>query len=187
MDRWRPDGRVLLHHDVTELVNRYARAFDRADWDGVRAVFHDDAHDDHGSFAGPPAEFVAFMRERYRHIEISTHHNTNVLILEVDAARREVRAETYCVGVQRLSPDAPEIPPLYRSPSIPDSVRARVCTVGNRYVDVFSERGGELRIARRTVVYDWITVTAAPDPDPFAGWNRGTRSPIDPSWAPLPP
>src|ERR1700722_16682057 len=120
MGRW--EARHILHFDASEVINRYARGFDRKDWDLVRTCFHSDAVDDHGSTVGRAEDFVAFMRLRHRHIVESLPLNGNILLLEVDAPRREALVETYCIGWQRLSEDAPEIPAFYASPLIaPDA------------------------------------------------------------------
>ena len=64
MGRW--EARHILHFDASEVINRYARGFDRKDWDLVRTCFHSDAVDDHGSTVGRAEDFVAFMRLRHR-------------------------------------------------------------------------------------------------------------------------
>jgi hypothetical protein len=181
MGRW--EARHVLHFDVSEVINRYARAFDRKDWDLVRTCFHSDAVDDHGSTVGRAEDFLAFMQLRHRDIVESMHFNGNILLLEVDAPRREALVETYCVGWQRLSEGALEIPDFYASPLIaPDASPARLCTVGNRYLDVFSERDGELRISFRTVIYEWWQAVEYPLPPPFNDkWALATRDDRDPS------
>jgi hypothetical protein len=185
-ERWTPAGKAALYCDITELVNRYARAFDRKDWAGLRPLYHDDAIDDHGSHVGTVDEFVAFMEIRHAHIVDVMHFNGQVLILEVDRERREALVETYCVGWQRLSEAAPEVPAFYDSPLIDPAAESRLCAVGNRYLDVVAERDGELRFAERKVIYEWIQVGEVPLPLPFgAGWAKGTRTSTDPSMTSL--
>jgi SnoaL-like protein len=181
-DRWTPAGRALLFYEASELVNRYARAFDRKDWAALRTTYHDDAVDDHGSIVGSPDEFIEFMRTRHEHVVDVMHLNGNVLILEVDADRREALVETYCVGWQRLAPEAEGVPALYDSPLIAPDAQSRLCAVGNRYLDVLAERDGELRFLQRRIIYEWIQVTEVPLPTPFAAtWAKGTRTEDDPS------
>jgi hypothetical protein len=181
LDRWDEAGRATLFYDAVQLLNRYAHAFDRADWDGVQACFHPDAIDDHGSVVGSPEQFTEVMRSRYDVVAGVSHMNANVLVLEVDRERREVLTETYCLGVQRLMPDSSHIPSLYATSRLPEEHRARISAVANRYLDILSERDGELRIAYRKVIYDWVTVNDYPIPGPFRDWAQGSRNGDDPA------
>lgn len=185
-DRWHSRGKAQLYCDVNELINRYARAVDRKDWALLSSTYHHDAIDDHGSSVGSAQELIATLEERHKDIVDVMHLNGNVLILEVDEERREVLTETYCVGWQRLAPQADHIPALYDSPLISSSAKSRLCAVGNRYLDLISERGGELRFSYRKVVYEWIHVSEYPLVPPFAAtWSKGVRTREDPSFASL--
>ena len=60
-------------------------------------------------------------------------------------------------------------------------------TLVGRYVDRFEKRGGQWRIAQRTVVYDWIrqqAMTGQSDEQAFGVRQpKGARQPADPLYA----
>ncbi len=60
---------LLDKQEIEEVVLRYCRGIDRRDFDLVRACYHPDARDHHGSFDGTVEEFVAWvdgLTARYR-------------------------------------------------------------------------------------------------------------------------
>ena len=44
--------RLIDKDEIRDLISRYARGVDRADWDLVRDTYHPDATDDHGDYKG---------------------------------------------------------------------------------------------------------------------------------------
>ena len=53
----------------------------------------------------------------------------------------------YCIGWQRLSPDASTVPPEFVNDLLSGEPGAsRLRATANRYVDLLTERDGELRI-----------------------------------------
>jgi len=183
VDYWLPEFESALFYEVHRVLTRYARGVDRTDWALMVSAFHDDAIDDHGSHLGTAREFADFLKPDQKHITNMMHLNGNLTLLEVDREAREVLAETYCVGWQRLAADAPVIPPLFRSDELGDELNgARLMAAGNRYVDLLTERGGELRIARRTVVYEWVDVALNGDQSQLEGRTLSRRSRDDASY-----
>jgi hypothetical protein len=177
IDRWSSEGEVFLYYDVQKVLSRYARGVDRKDWDLILSAFHEDAIDDHGSTRGTPGQFVEHLRVGHEYVIGSMHLNGNISLLDIDRDRREVLVETYCVGWQRLTADAPVPPPLFVTAQLgADKGMSRLLAVGNRYLDLFSERNGDLRIARRTVIYEWIHVESSDDQPQFAGRTLAERS-----------
>jgi hypothetical protein len=172
-DRWDGAAEFALHYDITKALARNARGVDRKDWDLMLSTYHEHAVDDHGSFAGPPNEFAEFLASRAEFIETIVHFLGQTLILEVDRTDRSVLVETSCVGWQVLSERAPEIPYLFELGSV---TQPGVSAMGVRYVDLLTEREGELRIQRRTVVYEWASAAANKGPEFFTGKLRGLRS-----------
>jgi hypothetical protein len=51
--------KLIARQEIADVIYRYARGIDRLDFDLVRACYHPDAFDDHGSFAGSVEDFIA--------------------------------------------------------------------------------------------------------------------------------
>jgi hypothetical protein len=186
VDRWSPDGQGLLYADVCHLMARCARAIDRKDYALLRDVFHDDAYDDHGLWSGDVDNFIETFDRRHVHIEHAMHLNGNTVLLEVDAERRELMVETYCVAWTRVPPGV-TIPGGLFGAEDDGEPMAQLTAVGNRYLDIVSERDGVLRIAFRRVIFEWIALTDVPVQQPFdASWAQGVRTPEDLSHRTLP-
>lgn len=154
---------LLAKQEITELLYRYARGVDRADWDLVRSCYHDDATDDHGVVRGSPEEFIAVVRQALGSMTATMHTIGNVLIeVDGDAAA----SEAYAVCWHRFPAE--------------DGGR-RDMTVGVRYVDRMERREGEWRIARRTVVWEWSRLDPVAEEFPTGGdfvWGRRDRSDV---------
>lgn len=134
--------RLIDREEIRDLLARYARGVDRADWDLVRAVYHEDAYDDHGAYKGGVEGFIAFLEERSRPLPQSMHFLGNCLI---EFASDEVAAvETYFMTAHTLLPRT--LPDGSEEP-----VPSQLSSYG-RYVDRMERRGGPWRIAHRTVV-----------------------------------
>ena len=43
---------LIARQEITDVLHRYCRAVDRRDPDLLRSVYHPDATDDHGVYAG---------------------------------------------------------------------------------------------------------------------------------------
>jgi 3-phenylpropionate/cinnamic acid dioxygenase small subunit len=136
---------LVAKQEITELLYRYCRGVDRADWDLVRRCYFDDAVDDHGIVSGSPEDFIAAVAPLLEPMTATMHVIGNVLVqLDGDVAG----SEAYAVCYHRFTAD--------------DGAPVDM-TVGVRYVDRIERRAGEWRIARRTVVYDWTRL------DPVGG------------------
>jgi hypothetical protein len=72
--------RLIDREEIRDLMGHYARAVDRADWEGVRAVYHEDAHDDHGDYKGGVDGLIEFIRDRNGLLPQSVHFLGNCLI-----------------------------------------------------------------------------------------------------------
>ncbi len=128
---------------VTECLNRYARAVDRCDWDGVRDCYHEDAFDCHGAYRGGVDGFIADLQRRHPHLDSCMHMITNVLVEAT--APNVVSAESYCLAFHRRRE--------------PESSGAQLLTTTRcRYLDKFMPcADGAWRIKARMVVYDEVT------------------------------
>jgi hypothetical protein len=116
---------------IEDCLKRFARAVDRQDWKLARELYHDGAWDDHGFFKGPPDAFLAHIAKMHEAQQHSMHFNTNVLI-EFQAKDRAF-VETYVLVLQRFAD--------------------RRVTASARYLDRFERRGGQWRVAQRTLVF----------------------------------
>ncbi len=153
--------RALLDRQaITDVLHLYCRAIDRTDEELLASVYHPDAIDDHGSFSGDAAAFVARtirrMREEYKS---SQHRISNILIeLHDDIAF----VESYVVAVHSLHDE-------------------RIEMAGARYVDRFARREGSWKIARRLVLIDWDLSVASGEASPhLSAFPRGARNASDP-------
>lgn len=150
---------LLAREAIKDCIYRYARGIDRADEKALVSSYWADAHDNHGAYDGPVSGFFERVRKVWASGARNIHHVTNILI-EFDGGCK-ANVESYFLALQR---------------SIgPDKVERQVMLSG-RYCDLFEKRGVEWRVARRTVVYDWVEpqdVPAASEAERF-----GLRKPI---------
>ena len=158
------------HERIREVVYRYARGIDRRDLDAVRACYHADATDDHGTYSGGVDGFIDFVRDELERWPVTTHFIGNVLI---ELHGRRARVESYAHVTHRGHPR--------------DDGSVRDLTSGVRYVDDFEERDGEWRIARRGCVNDWnnLSVIPASASLPDSPYARPGHYPDDPVYAPI--
>ena len=140
---------LIARQEIEDVIYKYARGIDRMDFDLVRACYHPDAYDDHGTFQGGVEEFIEMCKGFLPRFAVTQHFMGN-LFVEVDG--EAARAETYAVAYHRLEGE--------------DGGKDDV--FGIRYVDRFERRDGEWRIAHRVVATEWRRV----DPVP-AGKIRG--------------
>ena len=132
---------------------------DRQDWSLARELYHDDAFDDHGFFKGPPDAFLAHIAAMHEVQDHSMHFNTNVLIEFRSATQALV--ETYVLVLQRF--------------------KDRRVTASARYLDRFERRGGDWRVAHRTLVFGDMVSDPLAAPVTFpAGWTQQKHSMDDP-------
>jgi|SRR6185369_7930740 ketosteroid isomerase-like protein len=136
---------MLAEREIRNAILRYARGVNRKDWDLMASVYHEDAVEDHGPLQGSPAELIAWVQKRHETIDQSMHFVGNCLV-EIDGEM--AFAETYCIIVQHERTG---------TRSIASGAEAKARTVmGVRYVDRFERRAGLWKIARRTLVTEWI-------------------------------
>lgn len=151
---------------IRDALYRYARGIDRADEAALRSAYWPDATDRHGAYSGPAAGFIDQALPRLRAGGRGVHQITNVLI-ELLGDQAAVESCFFALQTTAAAP-------------------AQATLLCGRYLDRFERRGGEWRIAERTVVYDWIDEQARPDlaqPDAALFGRRqptGTRGADDP-------
>lgn len=150
---------LLDREAIRDCLYRYCRGIDRADEAALRSAYWPDATDRHGPYRGPVEGFFAWAADVFRTDSRNVHHVTNILIEFAGPDRAAV--ETSFGALQR-------------GPG-PDGI-VRQFHLAGRYADRFEKRGGEWRVADRTVIYDWVEEQPVP-----AGGERerfGARQPI---------
>jgi hypothetical protein len=116
----------------------YCRGIDRCDAALVASVYFDDATDDHGGFKGLGKDFAQYATERLRQHAESTQHVIGDSIIDFDD-ERTAQVETPVLAVHRcVGADGPYLERF-----------------GGRYLDTFECRGGDWRISRRVLTWDW--------------------------------
>lgn len=150
---------LLAREAIKDCIYRYARGIDRADEAALLSSYWPDAHDSHGAYDGPVSGFFARVRQVWASGARNIHHVTNILIeFQGDY---EAQVESYFLAWQRSVG--------------PDQVERQVMLSG-RYCDLFEKRGAEWRVARRTVVYDWVDPQQPPEAS--EAQRFGQRQPI---------
>lgn len=147
---------------IHDLVLRYCRATDRADFAAVRAVYAHDGVDHHTGFSGPADEYVVWLRERTSVFDGTMHIIGNHL---VELFGDHAFAETYGTAVH------------WGTPRDDESLNF---TSGFRYLDHLRRDPEGWRIVERTAVREWTRADAGRLRDPEGPGPRGRRGPDDP-------
>lgn len=165
---------------IQDLIHRWCRAVDRLDFDGMRATFHPGAIDNHNHYHGDIPGLLDWIRSRHEKITFSMHMVGNMVIEFVtpDVAL----AETYVWCIQRYPSDAKEALVGLTGGARGVEGQGVDLMACSRYVDRVEERGGEWRIAQRTVITDWKGLQPFDDnaPVPKPHWNIGRHGMDDP-------
>jgi SnoaL-like domain len=129
--------KALLDRDkIRDCIARLARGEDRRDAKAITACHWGDATSDYGVFFGTFDEYLAWVVPGSPAILVTQHVlGQSVIELRGDKAAVETQALSY----HRINMGAEE----------------RDTIIGGRYLDRLEKRGGEWRIAQRTMLYDW--------------------------------
>ena len=128
---------LLDKQAIYELICAYCTAADRHDHVKMRALYHEDAIDDHGHFAkGPAMEFIDKLPEIQAAMEI-LHHNVTTVNLKLDGDRAE--GEVYIIAFHKVKDDGKGFDVL----------------IGGRYFDKYEKRNGSWKFSHRAIVADW--------------------------------
>jgi len=138
------DLNALLDREaIRDCLYRYCRGIDRADEAALRSSYWPDAFDSHGAYSGSAEGFIVQALEKLRTGGRRVHAITNILI--------ELHGDVAAVESSFLA--------LQQTAAAP-TLETFLC---GRYVDRFEHRGGEWRVAHRTVAYDWIEERQRPE------------------------
>jgi len=128
---------LLDKQAIHELINAYCNAADRHDQDKMRALYHEDAIDEHGQFArGPAKDFIDRLPEIQKPMAI-LHHNVTTVNLKLDGDRAE--GEVYILAFHQVRHEQ-ELFDVF---------------IGGRYFDKYEKRDGVWKFSHRSIVADW--------------------------------
>ena len=160
--------RMIEEWKIRDVLQRYCRAADRFDIEGMRAVYHEGAVDNHGMYSGPADGMVDYV-EQYAPLDgplKMTQHNLGNIIIDLDGDTALV--ESYCLVYQGYEDENGAFDEL----------------VGCRSIDRMEKRDGKWGIVDRRIAWDWSQIQPAKE----RFWERfedkgfliGSRGPDDP-------
>jgi hypothetical protein len=164
--------RLVDKDEIRDLMARYARGVDRADWAAVRGTYHDDAYDDHGDYKGGIDGFIEFARSRTGGATQVMHFLGECLI--EFAAPDVAVVETYFFTAHTLGPEAQR---QYGAGAGGGPVQL---SHYGRYADRVERRGGVWRIAHRIVVFEATRLALGEVPPLKPDWAAQRRDRDDP-------
>lgn len=162
---------------IHDLMARYARCVDRAQWAGLRDIYHPGATDDHGGYVGDVEGFIEWVSRRHVAIPEAMHFLGNCLVEFADNDTAMV--ETYFCAYLRISAEAAAANTAFLKPGASSS-DGHDMSVRGRYIDRVDKRNGEWRISKRITVYEAIDSRPANGPRPNPDHQWSSRSPADP-------
>ncbi|MGO9932556.1 MAG: nuclear transport factor 2 family protein [Steroidobacteraceae bacterium] len=138
MDASTQELKIYLDREkIRDCIARLARGEDRRDAELISACCWPDSTSDYGVFCGTFEEYLAWVVPGSPAIAVTQHALAqSVIELQGDAAL----AETHVTSYHRIDMGAEE----------------RDVVIGGRYLDSMEKRGGEWRIAKRMMLYDWF-------------------------------
>jgi len=157
---------IAARDSLRRLVTAYSRAVDRRDFALLRSLYHDDAHESHGSmFEGGADDWVAFCEKAVSAYAVTVHYVVNCTF---EISGNEAEGEIHKINYHRTpGPDAQEI------------------VTGSRSLDRYQRRGGEWRFLSRAVTLDWARKETV-DPSAYADFAAssppGSAGADDPSY-----
>ena len=148
---------LLDREAIREAMYAYCRGIDRCDEAALRSAYWPDATDRHGAYNGSAIGFIDYAVKARTNGPRMIHLVTNISIV---LKGNQAAVESYFQAFQHDNDPQGKL---------------RETFMCGRYADRFEKRGGEWRIAARTVIYDWIK--EAPGPEGDEATRFGARSP----------
>ncbi len=130
---------------IAEILALYCHAIDRRRWSLMERCFHPDATYSFGPIDGTWRDFVDVARRMIDPLPM-THHQLGQTVRTIDGA--QARTETYFTATHRVPADAA------LDAAFPGRGHDYQVVIAGRYVDAFTRRDGDWRIARRVGVID---------------------------------
>ncbi|MBW1884686.1 MAG: nuclear transport factor 2 family protein [Deltaproteobacteria bacterium] len=147
-------ARLLDKQEIQEVVYAYCRGIDRRDLDLVRACYHPDATDEHGSFSGTIDAYLEWVDGLLARYTWTMHFVGNILI---DFSSEEINPESNPGG--KSESDKVDVAAaesygisLHRSEEVKPYLNL---AIGFRYLDRFERREDRWKIAERVAVSEW--------------------------------
>ena len=171
--------RLIDRAEIQDLMAFYARGVDRADWEGVRKVYHPDAIDEHCDFNGGVDGFIEFAIQLTGGHPQAMHFLGQCLVEfpspTANADQDVAIAETYFMTAHTLSAESAK---GYRVEGAEDQT-VQLSYYG-RYVDRVERRGGPWLIAHRLCVVETPRLSIGNVPPLGADWVHHRRDQDDP-------
>lgn len=149
--------------EIENLHTVFSHAADRADYALLRALYTDDAVDDHGGYSGPVDPYIEWVKKTHEDYEILSHISGKPLIfLNGDVAQSETKGQVFM---------------RFRGGSGPNSFAV------TRSFDRYARTPRGWRFTSRKLCADWIGPSFGLEE---TGGLRGTMDATDPVYAELP-
>jgi SnoaL-like domain len=129
---------LCARRDITDAVQRYMRGLDRLDPVLQRTAFHDDAWVDCGLMAGKVDDFIVFAQDMLATME-ATHHFLGQVRIELDGDTASGECYFQAWHCSREEGGSP-----------------RDLFISGRYIDEYTCKNGEWKIAKRKLITDWV-------------------------------
>lgn len=140
---------LIDRETIRDCLARVARGEDRRDAALLSSAYWPDATDDHGIFLGTFNEYLAWVVPGAPAVVLTLHTLGQSLI---DLRGTSAMVETHVTAYHRINMGSEE----------------RDVVIGGRYLDDMQKRHHEWRIAKRTMLYDWVQ-----DAGRSVEWSQG--------------
>ena len=127
---------LLDREKIRDCIACLARGEDRRNAELISACYWPDSTSDYGVWVGSFDQYLAWVVPGSPAIPVTQHVLGQTVI---NLAGDKASCETHVNSYHRINMGAEE----------------RDTLIGGRYLDRFEKRGGEWRIAQRTMLYDW--------------------------------
>ncbi len=154
---------------IADLLARYCRAIDRRDVELLRTVFWPDSSVDYGGYKGSAMGFADQVMGALDAGYETTHHTILNSSVELDGDVAHLETYVHAYHLLKSHPGQPR----------------RVWLFAGRYVDRHEKRGGEWKIARRVIVYDFDRIDPVYESrgaEAIAPFTQGRRDRSDASY-----
>ena len=130
---------ILDREAIKDCLYRYCRGVDNADLNCLNSAYWEDAMDCHGAYQGTASGFINAAMNSLKNAVVSIHQISNILI---DYHPDLCKVESKFFALQ-----------IYPNNNNNNNLETQIW---GRYADQFEKRNGIWKIAKRTVIYDWL-------------------------------